>query len=148
MGLQSSVGITVGVSATLPATLDSTGFGALTMTSGGKLSAPPPMSGKKDVATFDNLSTGEEEKLVDMLRAGSGDLVFGYDETDAGQTILGTAADASTDAGSKVALAFTLNSGTIFYRLAIITSHTPQGSVGNVLTATCNCEFYRKHVKV
>ncbi|MDH4541068.1 MULTISPECIES: hypothetical protein [Sulfitobacter] len=151
MGLQSSVGIAVGISATLPTTHDAevaTGFPSLTFTAAGKLNAAAPMTGTKDVATFDNLTTGEEEKLVDILRAGNGDMSFGYDADDAGQALLETAAEATTDAGSKVALEFTLNNGDKYYRLAIITSYTPEGSVGNVLMATVGTEFYRKHVKV
>lgn len=148
MALQSSVGIAVAVSATLPASHDATGFAALTFTPCGKLNTPPAMTGTKDVATFDNLTTGEEEKLVDILRAGNGDMTFGFDEEDAGQLVLETAADATTDAGSKVALEFTLNSGRKYYRLAIITSYRPEGSVGNVLSAVVGAEFYKRHVKV
>ena len=60
MGLQSSVGIAVGISAVLPTTHDAevaTGFPSLTYTAAGKLSAAAPMTGTKDVATFDNLTT-------------------------------------------------------------------------------------------
>lgn len=151
MALQSSVGIKVGVSATLPATHDdaaTTGFPGMTYINCGKLNTPPPMTGTKDVATFENLSTGEEEKLLDILRAGNGEMTFGYDEADAGQTALQTAADATTDGASKVALEFTLANGTKYYRLALITSYTPTGSIGNVLTAAVNAEFYKRHIKV
>lgn len=151
MGLQSSVGIAVGVSAALPTTHDAegaTGFPSLTYTAAGKLNASPPMTGTKDVATFDNLTTGEEEKLVDVLRAGSGDMSFGYDADDAGQALLETAYEATDTPGSTVALEFTLNNGDKYYRLAIITSYTPEGSVGSVLMATVGCEFTRKHIKV
>ncbi|MBQ0802989.1 MAG: hypothetical protein KBT76_14755 [Sulfitobacter litoralis] len=148
MGLQSSVGIKVGVSATMPATHDSVGFAALTFINCGKLNGAPAMTGTKDVATFDDLSTGEEWKLVDILRAGNGDMSYGYDAEDTGQAALETAAESATDDGSKVALEFTLNNGTKYYRLAIITSYTPEGSVGNVLMATVGTEFYRKHIKV
>lgn len=148
MGLQSSVGIAVGVSASLPASHDATGFAALTFTPCGKLSAAAPMTGTYDVATFDNLTTGEEEKLLDVLRAGNGDMTFGYDDEDAGQTILETAAESDTPSAHQVALKFTLNNGDIYYRLAILTSYRPEGSVGAVLTATVATEFTRKHVKV
>lgn len=151
MGLQSSIGIAVAISAALPTTHDAeaaTGFPSLTFTAGGKLNAAPPMNGTRDIATFDNLTTGEEEKLPDMFRAGNGELSFGYDEDDAGQAILEAAYSATDSAGSTVALEFTLNNGTKFYRLAIITSYEPSGSVGNVLMATVGCEFSRKTVKV
>jgi len=104
MALQSSVGIKVGVSATLPTTHDDTavtGFPGMTYINCGKLNSPPPMTGTKDVATFENLSTGEEEKLLDILRAGNGEMAFGYDEADTGQTALQTAADATTGRSLK-----------------------------------------------
>jgi hypothetical protein len=151
MALQSSVGITVGVSATLPTSHDddgTTGFPSLTYTSCGKLSAPPAMTGTFDITTFDDLSTGEETKMVDMLRAGSGELTFGYDVADTGQAALVVAADATADATKKVALAFTLANGDVYYRLAIITSYAPTASAGSVLMANVATEFYKSHVKV
>jgi len=149
MALQSSVGITVGVSATLPSTHDDSGFGGLTYISAGKLSDVPPMTGVFDTAAFDNMSTGEEEKFGDMLRAGSGSLMFGYDlVADTGQAALETAADAVADADKKVALEFTLKDGTVYYRLAIITSYVPEAAIGSVLMANVSAEFYRKHIKV
>lgn len=148
MALLSSVGITVGVSAVMAATHDAAGMGALTFTPCGKLSAPPPMSGAKEFATFDNLSTGDEEKLLDMYRAGNGELSFGYDEDDTGQAALKTAFQSNTDAGSKVTLEFTLPNGTIYYRTAGITSYAPSGNIGNVLMAAVGCEFYKREVIV
>ena len=151
MALQSSVGITVGVSATLPTTHDddaSTGFPGMTYIACGKLSGPPSMTGVFDTASFDDISTGEETKIVDMLRAGAGELMFGYDGADTGQVALETAADATSDATKKVALEFTLANGDVYYRLAIITSYTPSAAIGNVLMATIAAEFYRKHIKV
>lgn len=148
MALQSSVGITVGVSATLPATHDAAGFAALTFTPCGKLSAAAPMTGTYDVATFDNLSTGEEEKVLDVLRAGNGDMTFAYDDEDAGQTILDTRGNSDTPSEHNVAFEFTLNNGDVYYRLAVLTSYRPEGTVGQVLTATVAAEFYRKHIKV
>ena len=147
MALQSSVGVAVGISATLPATHDNVGMAALTFTACGKLSTAAPMTGTKDVATFDNLTTGEEEKFADIMRAGAGDMSFGYDPTDAGQLIIETAADAD-GSGSNVALEFTLLNGDVYYRLAVITSYMPDPQIGSVLMATVGAEFYKKHVKV
>jgi len=150
MALQSSVGITVGVSATLPTSHDddaSNGFPSLTFTACGKLNAAPPMTGTRDIASFDNLSTGEEEKVLDVLRAGGGELTFGFDEEDAGQQIIETAADADTDAASTLAFEFTLPSGRIYYRRGIVTSYAPTGSIGSVMTAAANVEFTKAHVK-
>lgn len=151
MALQSSVGIKVGVSATLPTTHDddaTDGFPSLTYTSCGKLNAAPPMTGTRDIANFDNLSTGEEEKVLDVLRAGAGPLNFGFDEEDAGQIIIETADEATTTAASTLAFEFTLPSGRKYYRLGIVTSYAPTGSIGSVMTAEANVEFVKAHVKV
>jgi hypothetical protein len=151
MALQSSVGIKVGVSAILPTTHDdaaTTGFPGMTYTNAGKLNAAPPMTGTRDIANFDNLSTGEEEKVLDILRAGNGELTFGFDETDAGQIIIETASVATTTAASTLAMEFTLPSGRKYYRLGIITNYAPTGAIGSVMTASANVEFTKKHVKV
>lgn len=151
MALQSSVGITVGVSATLPTTHDddgTTGFPGMTYTACGKLSGTPSMTGTFDITTFDDMSTGEETKIVDILRAGSGELTFGYDVADTGQAALVVAADATADATKKVALEFTLVNGDVYYRLGIITSYAPAASSGSVLMANVAIEFYKSHVKV
>lgn len=143
MALQQAVGTTAGVSVTLPATHDAAGFGALTYPAIGKISTVPNLTGTYDIATFDNLGTGEEEKFADILRAGSGEFMVGYDPSDAGQTIL------EANQGSKAAFAFTLRDGTIYYRIATITSYGPSNiTVGGVVMASVNLEFEKAHVKV
>jgi hypothetical protein len=147
MALQSSIGLAVGVSASLPPTHDSSGFSGLTFVACGKVSTAPTMTGINDTATFDDLTTGEEFKFSDMLRAGSGTMMFGYDPADTGQAALETAADADSES-SNVALEFTLKNGDVYYRLAVITGYTPQPAIGSVLMASVALEFYRKHIKV
>lgn len=143
MALQQAVGIAAGISTTLPATHDSTGFAALTFTAIGKLNAVPDMTGEHDVATFDNLTTGEEEKFADVFRAGDGTLSVGLDYADSGQSALEGAV------GSKVAWEFTLKDGTVYYRNGIIRSFKPMGfSTGNVVMAEVSVSFEKTSVKV
>lgn len=145
MALQQAVGATIGWSASLPATHDAAGMGALAPTAVGKVNSVPDLDGTRDIATFDNLSTGEEEKFADVWRAGNGTFQVGLDESDAGQSALATAAST----GEKGVLVVTLKSGAKYYRPAIITSYKPTNiSTGNVVMAEVGVEFERTTVKV
>lgn len=143
MALQQAVGASIGVSATLPATHDNTGFGALTYAKVGRINGYPDLDGTFDVATFDDLETGEEVKFADVLRAGSSTFNVGLDEADAGQIIL------DANKGAKLAFEFTLKSGVVYYRTAILTSYKPTGiATGNVVLAELGLEFEKTTVKV
>lgn len=145
MGLQQSVGAAIAVSATLPTTFDSTGFAALTYTKLGKLNGYPDLDGTRDIATFDNLETGEEEKFGDVFRAGNSTFNVGLDPVDAGQIIV----EAAKDANTKLAMEFTLKDGTIYYRQAIVTSFRPAGiGTGNIVLAAVGLEFEKTTIKV
>lgn len=145
MALQQAVGAAIGVSATLPATHDSTGFAALTFTKVGRINGYPDLDGTYDIATFDDLETGEEIKFVDVLRAGSGSFNVGLDPDDAGQVIV----QAAFDNGTKMALEFTLKSGAKYYRTAAVTSFRPTNiGTGNIVMAEMSLEFEKTTVKV
>jgi len=143
MALQQAVGMAAGVSTTLPATVDPTGYAALTMTPCGRLNAVPDLDGEYDIATFDDLTLGEEVKFSDIFRAGEGTMSLGFDEADAGQAVLEGAK------GDKVALSFTLKNGTVYYRTAIIKSYKPVNiTTGNVVMADVMLAFEGVPVKV
>lgn len=143
MALQQAVGASIGVSTTLPATYDQAGYEALTFTAVGKINSMPDLDGEYDVATFDDLETGEEMKFADVFRAGDGTFTVGLDEADAGQTALAGAK------GTKAAFEFTLKSGTVYYRTAVVKSFKPTGvSTGNVVTAEVSLAFEGSTIKV
>lgn len=143
MALQQAAGASISVSATLPATHDATGFGALTFTKIGRINGYPELDGNFDVATFEDLETNEESKFADMFRAGGATFNIGLDDADAGQIVL------NANKGSKLAFAFKLKSGTIYYRIAILTSLFPTGiAIGNVVMAQMGLEFEKTTVKV
>jgi len=148
MAIINSVGTLVAVVQAEPATKDQAGFEALSFTPAGCMSAIPPLTGTKEIASFDCLDTGEEIKVLDMDRAGQGDIEFAYNEDDAGQVIIETAAAASTHATSVLSLRFTLSNGTIYYRTGLATSYSPNSAVGQVIQATASMEFFGTHVKV
>lgn len=145
MSLQQAVGASIGISSGLPATHDAAGFGAMTFTTIGRISGYPDLDGTYDIATFDDLETGEEVKFVDILRAGNSTFNVGLDTADAGQTIVQT----EFDAGNKASFAFTLKDGTIYYRTAAITSFAPTNiATGNIVMAALGLEFEKTTVKV
>jgi len=145
MALQQAVGAALAVSASLPATHDSTGFEALTPTSVGYINSIPSLDGTRDVATFDDLTTGEEMKFADVMRAGEGTFSVGLDPDDSGQGIL----ESAKDSGDKVAILVTLKDGTKYYRTAVVTSFMPTGiETGNVVTAEVGLAFEKSTVKV
>lgn len=141
MAISQSVGTTLEVAASWPATDDQSGYEALSFVTAGKLSSLPAARGTKDEATFDDLATGDEIKLIDMKRGGTGTVTFARDDEDAGQDIFETAATDTTNTGSRVAIKMTFKNGEIYYRKASVLSYTPQAAVGQVMTAEVNLSF-------
>lgn len=145
MPLQQAAGTTMSCSITPPATHDSVGFEALTMTDVAKMSDLPPLDGSFDIATFDSLSDATEFKLSDVFRAGGGTIQLGLFEGDAGQAIL----ESQAAVGAQTSLLFTLRSGTKYYKLGIIRSYMPSNiSLGGIIRADVECEFTDRTVKV
>ena len=145
MALQQAVGATIGFVAELPTSHDDTGFGTLTYETVGKLEGYPDLDGVYDIATFTGLDSGEEEKFVDVLRAGNSSFMVGLDPDDAGQTAVETA----FRDGTKGSFEFTLKDGTVYYRTAAITSYNPTNiGVGNVVMADLGLEFEKTTIKV
>ncbi len=145
MALQQSVGIALAVSTTLPAADTEEAYNSITFTPVGELSEVPDLTGEYDIASFDNLTTGQETKFADINRAGDGEIKLGFNLDDAGQTILETAA---AD-GDSLSLEFTLKDDTKYYRKAIIKSFKPADvSTGNVLMASVMVAFFGVSVKV
>lgn len=148
MALQQAVGASIGVSATLPPQHDddaTNGFPGLTFEKLGRINGYPNLDGTYDIATFDDLETGEEVKFVDVLRAGNSTFNVGLDTDDAGQAVVQTAFDTA----SKVAFEFTLKNGAKYYRTAAVTSFAPSSiGTGNVVMASLGLEFEKTTVKV
>ena len=145
MSLQQSVGASMHYSAALPATHDADGFAALTFTKVGRLNSLPDLDGTRDIATFDDLELGTEEKFGDVFRAGGSTFTIGLDDGDDGQALLNAAAIS----GDKGSMKVVLKDGTIYNRTCIVTSMKPTGiATGNIVTAECGMEFEKTTVKV
>ena len=149
MAILSSVGTLLAVVQADPATNDAAGFGALTnFENAGCLSTFPPMTGTRDVASYDCLDTGEEIKVLDILRGGQGDIQFAYDEDDVGKSIIEAAAYSNQNSTNILTLRMTIPNGTIYYRKGLVTSFAPNAAVGQVIQATASMDFMGTHVKV
>jgi len=136
MALSRSIGSELWAVAALAATEDQVGFDALAFVQVGELESPPPTRGTRDIATFENISTGAEVKEPDIIRAGNGTFMVGFDDTDAGQDIL----EAAFDSGDKVTVCINI-AGVGFYRRAIVTSYNPRAQFGQVVKAEIGLEF-------
>lgn len=97
MGLQTGAGASIAISVAAPATLDATGYAALTFTEAGNCEKIGGIGATYAKTDFQPLK-GAKQKLKGSADYGSLQPSFAYDETDAGQVIFRTAADNETNA--------------------------------------------------
>lgn len=143
MAFQQAVGAEIAAVATLPATHDAAGFAALTFKTVGFINSVPDLDGEYDIASFDDLSTGEEYKVADMLRAGDGTFQVALDSSNTGQ------AEIEGNVGAKASFEFKLKNGTKYYRTAVIKSFKPTNiTVGGFVMADVALAFEKTTVKV
>lgn len=134
----SSAGSKVYISSGVPATIDSTGFGALTYTEILLVTDLSMIGPESSLITFNSVGTRDTQKLKGSVNNGSVDLKMGLALTDPGQVILQAAA-AST---ALYALKIVLQTGTIIYAEALVMGFKISvGSVNSVTSAESKCEI-------
>lgn len=126
-----SAGTTVRVSASLPATYDSTGFAALTYTLIGEVVDGGEVGRVYEVVKHNPLNTRETIKRKGSYDSGSYQLQLARVPDDAGQAILVAAVDSDTSRSFKV----TLQDGTILYYTAQVISYLTKIGTTNQITA-------------
>lgn len=94
MGVEESIGTVMRVSATLPATYDASGYGALSSTVVGEITGVPEFGGQAATVEHTPLADGIVQKFHGAINYGSLAVPLALDNSDAGQQIL-TAAFAS-----------------------------------------------------
>lgn len=115
-----SLGTTVGVSAGAPATIDSSGFGALTFTPVGDVESVSGTNGTYESVSFTPLTTGVVEKFKGAYDGGSLELTMAKDEADTGQVLLQAGYNgAAADTVHSFKITFT--DSTILYVQGVIT---------------------------
>jgi hypothetical protein len=91
MAINTSAGTTIGISASLPATYDATGFDALTYTLIGEVSDIPEYGAEHASVNFTPLASAVVKKFKGSRNNGSTTLALAYDKDDAGRALLVTA---------------------------------------------------------
>ena len=148
MAKQTSTGVVLSVVDALPATFDSTGYGALAWVEVGQLIDLPEYGPSVTVVESNPLKTGITEKFAGFTNYGSVALGLEWDLADAGQTIL---SDAINPGGAFVPHSFKIeyNDGTVEYFHGGVFSYTRSaGSANSMVGSTVQVEINSEVVSV
>lgn len=143
MTVQTSTGLILAVSAGEPATVDASGFGALTYTTVGEVTDVPEYGPTTDVVNHQPLATGITEKYKGFTDYGSTSVGLGYDSSDAGQTILKTASTPGSGTfNTNHSFRATYSDGSIDYFFGQVFSYTKApGGANSIVASTANIEI-------
>lgn len=128
----SSIGSTIGITATAPATLDSSGFGALTYQLIGEVTDIGPFGQTVAKVTHVPLSTGVTIKRKGVIDAGAISMKCARTPSDAGQVVL----KAALAATGTYSFCVTLQNGTKLYFLALVLSYTTEINAAGSITGS------------
>ena len=140
-----SAGTTVALSASLPATYNATGYGALTYTDIGEVTEAGEFGRNYELVTHNPLGDRDTIKRKGSYNSGTLALQMARVPGDAGQVLLVAAVDLDTSQSFEV----TLQDGTILYFTGQVMSYTTNvGSVNQITAATVNVEIDSALVEV
>ena len=126
-----NIGTTLSVSASLPATEDVAGYGALTFTEVTGVATVPEFGPEYEVVNHVDVKDGVTRKAHGGVDYGGGTVAYRVVEADSGQGILKTAIDGQDTISVKIER----SSGLIEYFQGIVTSNrTSEASSGNTYT--------------
>lgn len=138
MAVRTSAGTTIGVTASAPATFNSTGYDALTFTPVGEITDLGEFGREYALVTFNPLGSRGTVKKKGSFNQGTITMQLGLDTDDAGQILLKTAHTSDSDYYFKI----TTQNGDIYYFAAQVMSFkTVIGSVDQITTATVMLEL-------
>ena len=133
-----SAGTKLFISASAPATYNSTGFAALTWTEIGEVSEMGEFGRQYNLVTFNTLGDRRTVKRKGSYNDGTIACQMARVPNDAGQTILTTAVNSDNSYSIKIQL----QDGTVFYTSAQVMSYTTNiGNVDQITSATVNLEI-------
>ena len=133
-----SAGTKLFISASAPATYNSTGFAALTWTEIGEVSEMGEFGRQYNLVTFNTLGDRRTVKRKGSYNDGTIACQMARVPDDAGQTILTTAVNSDNSYSIKIKL----QDGTVFYTSAQVMSYTTNiGNVDQITSATVNLEI-------
>jgi hypothetical protein len=116
-------GLTIAVSAGVPATYDAAGFAALTYTDIGEVLSVGQIGREFTDVTYNTLKERGTLHLKGSFDFGTNEVQIGIDDDDAGQVLL-VAAEASDD---PYAFKFTFKDGSVKYFQSLVFSFAEQG---------------------
>lgn len=127
----SSIGSKVYISAGVPATIDSTGFGALSFTEVKEVTDVGMIGPESGTIEFNPLASQDTYKLKGFRNNGAVELKGARATSDAGQTLL-IAAEASN---SPYAMKLVLQNGAILYSQVLVMSYKTSIGTGSQITS-------------
>jgi hypothetical protein len=141
--VQTLVETTIGVSASLPATFDDTGYGALTFTTVGQVTDWTPAGQVYNVVTSNPIAQRSTDKYKGTFNNGADSITVNRDDDDAGQVIILAALTADTDYSFEV----TYQDGTIDYFTGkVVSFDTVAGGADSIVQRTISLERTRSTV--
>lgn len=140
-----SAGTTIAVTATAPATYDSTGFGALAFTTIGEVVDLGEFGRQYNLVTHNPLGDRRTVKRKGSYNDGTIAMQLARDSTNSGQVVL----DAAKDSDDSYSFKVTTQDGTVFYFSAQVMSYTINvGGVDSIFGSTVNLEIDNDIIEV
>jgi hypothetical protein len=138
MTVRSSAGSTIKISAGIPATFNSAGYGALTMTAIGEVTDLGEFGRQYNLVTHNPLGTRGTTKLKGSYNEGTISMQLGLDTDDAGQILAKTASLSDNDYSFEVA---TQNGDKYYFQAKVMSFMVTVGGVDAVTGATISLEL-------
>lgn len=143
MAFETAAGATLGVSASLPATYDDTGYGALVYTDVGEVENLGEFGKEFNLVTFLPLAQRGASKVKGSFNNGRFEPQLALDKADAGQVIM----EAAREDDNNYAFEVTLSSGGIFYFAGLVMKFAPViNTVDDIVRRSCIIEISRDPV--
>ena len=138
MGVKTSAGSTIAISAATPATFNSAGYGALSFSSIGEVTDLGEFGREYALVTHNPIASRGTQKRKGSFNEGSIDLKLGLDTDDAGQILAKAASLSDADYSFKI----TTQNGDVYYMQAQVMSFkVGVGSVDNITTGSIKLEL-------
>lgn len=138
MAVQTVAGAVISISASTPATYDSTGYNALAFTAIGEITDGGSHGRTYNVVTHNPLATRGTEKYKGSFNEGAKTLTVAIDQDDAGQILCKTALDDDDNYSFSVEY----QDGSIdYFQAKVISFPKTTASVDSMVTATIGLEI-------
>ncbi len=138
MTVRSSAGTTIKISAAAPATFDSTGYAALTLTTIGEVTDLGEFGREFALITHNPIGSRGTVKLKGSFNEGSIQMQLGLDTDDAGQILAKTASLSDADYSFCIT---TQNGDKYYFQAKVMSFKVGVGGVDSVTAATITLEL-------